>query len=157
MDDENTAYWWYRCYTPTSGIAYEEQAPEDIPYFTAPVPQLDGSGLPQWDILDNNRGQDIVAWITQGAITDRTRETLGRSDKGILMYRKMLDEALRDVEAGRDPMNVMRGLNVSRIDLPVEANKLKTSGNAVTNERTGNTAKYSPLLKKHDKHTAAAE
>ena len=47
MDDENTAYWWYRCYTPSSGIEYEEQAPEDIPYFTAPIPQLDGSGLPQ--------------------------------------------------------------------------------------------------------------
>jgi 5,5'-dehydrodivanillate O-demethylase len=157
MDDENTAYWWYRCYTPSSGITYEEQAPEDIPYFVAPVPLLDGSGLPQWDILDNNSGQDIVAWITQGAITDRTRETLGRSDKGILMYRKMLEEALRDIEAGRDPMNVMRGVNIPRIDLPVEANKLKTSGNAVTNDRSGNTAKYSPVLKKHDKQAANAD
>jgi 5,5'-dehydrodivanillate O-demethylase oxygenase subunit len=31
--------------------------------------------------------QDFVGWIGQGTITDRRREHLGRSDRGIIMMR----------------------------------------------------------------------
>jgi 5,5'-dehydrodivanillate O-demethylase len=149
MDDGKTAYWWYRCYTQGSGVPLEAQADEDIPFFTAPVPQLDPSGLPQWDVLDNNSGQDIVAWITQGAITDRSRESLGRSDKGVVLYRRLLKEALDAVERGEDPMNVFRDTSLKRIDLAVEKNKLGRVGeNIVAGMRSGNTIKYSPILKR---------
>lgn len=75
---------------------------------------------------------------------------------GILMYRKMLETALDDVEAGRDPMNVFRA-PVSRIDLPVERSKLGGAiGNFVTGDRSGNTVKYSPLLKQQDAALAPA-
>ena len=152
MDDESTAYWWYRCYTEVSGVPIEPQAPDEIPYYTAPVPQLDPSGLPQWDVLDNNSGQDIVAWITQGAITDRTHENLGRSDKGVVLYRKMLEEAAQAVEAGEDPVNVIRDLSVNRIDLPIEKAKLRgRAGNMAKGARSGNTTKYSPILKELDR------
>jgi 5,5'-dehydrodivanillate O-demethylase oxygenase subunit len=155
MDDETTAYWWYRCYTSASKVPIKPQKPEEVPYFTAPVPVLDVSGLPQWEMLDNNSGQDIVAWITQGTITDRSRETLGRSDKGIVLYRRQLEEAVRAVEEGRDPpLNVFRNAGVNRIDLPVEVNKLGNHRdiNDVTNKnaRTGNTTKYSPVLRQLD-------
>jgi 5,5'-dehydrodivanillate O-demethylase oxygenase subunit len=149
MDDNKTAYWWYRCFTKESGVTIEPQALEDIPMYNAPVPLLDDSGLPQWDILDNNSGQDIVAWITQGNVTDRTRETLGRSDKGIIQYRKLLDQALTDIENGKDPMNVFRS-PMNRIDLPTEQIFLGNTRNMVDSERTGNTAKYSPILQKID-------
>ena len=155
MDDENTAYWWYRCFTADSGVPIEPQAPEDIPMYTAPVPQLDTTGRPQWDVLDNNSGQDIVAWITQGAITDRTKETLGRSDRGVILYRKQLEDALDAVAAGKDPMNVFRDSAIKRLDLPVEKVFLGRKANIVTGDRTGNTAKYSPILRKVDQ--AAAE
>jgi 5,5'-dehydrodivanillate O-demethylase len=147
IDDEKTAYWWYRCYTPASGVPIRPQAPEEIPLYSAPVPQLDGSGLPQWDVLDNNSGQDIVAWITQGTVTDRTKETLGRSDKGVVLYRKLLKEALDAVAEGKDPMNVFRDPAIERIDLAVEENKLGIAGNVLTGTRGGNTTKYSPILK----------
>ena len=149
IDDENTAYWWYRCYTPELGLPNEEQAAEDIPYYIAPVPVLDTSGLPQWDILDTNSGQDIVAWITQGAITDRSLENLGRSDKGIVLYRRMLRDGLQAVAEGRDPMNVFRDPTLKRIDLPVEKDKLGSSKRRLTSGvRGGNTSKYSPILKR---------
>ena len=151
MDDQTTAYWWYRCYTEVSGVPIKSQAPEDIPYYTVPVPELDQTGLPQWDILDNNSGQDIVAWITQGAITDRVHENLGRSDKGVVLYRKLLEEAAQAVEAGEDPMNVIRDSNLNRIDLPIEVAKLRgRAGNVLTGARSGNTTKYSPILKELD-------
>jgi 5,5'-dehydrodivanillate O-demethylase len=38
--------------------------------------------------------QDAMAWETQGAIADRTNETLGASDAGIAMYRQMLASAI---------------------------------------------------------------
>ncbi len=148
VDDHKTAYWWYRCYTADSGVPIEPQSDDSIPVFTAPVPQLDPSGLPQWDVLDNNSGQDIVAWITQGAIADRSLEALGRSDKGVVLYRRLLKEALQAVESGRDPMNVFRD-PVNRIDLAIEANKFGSAGgNVMRGTRTGNTTKYSPILKK---------
>lgn len=148
IDDENTAYWWYRCYDETSGVPITAQADEDIPFFTAPVPQLDPSGLPQWDVLDNNSGQDIIAWITQGNITDRSLENLGRSDKGVVLYRRMLKEAMEAVERGKDPMNVFRDPALNRIDLAIEKNKLGRVGtNIVGGFRSGNTSKYSPILK----------
>ena len=152
IDDTKTAYWWYRCYTKESPVPVQVQAPEDIPLFEAPVPQLDPSGLPQWDVLDNNSGQDIVAWITQGAIADRSKESLGRSDKGIVLYRRMLKEGMEAVAAGKDPMNVFRDPGINRLDLPVEKNKLGRVGtNVVAGLRTGNTTKYSPILKKLDR------
>jgi len=152
IDDRKTAYWWYRCYTRASGVPIVPQAAEDIPFFTAPVPQIDASGLPQWDILDNNSGQDIVAWITQGAITDRTRESLGRSDKGVVMYRRLLQQALEAVANGADPMNVFRDTSLKRLDLAIESNKFGTAGGKLADINArgggGNTTKYSPILKR---------
>jgi 5,5'-dehydrodivanillate O-demethylase len=148
VDDTKTAYWWYRCYTADSGVPIESQSDDSIPVFTAPVPQLDPSGLPQWDVLDNNSGQDIVAWITQGAIANRSLESLGRSDKGVVLYRRLLKEGLEAVASGRDPMNVFRD-PVNRIDLEIEKNKFGSAGgNVMSGTRTGNTTKYSPILKK---------
>ena len=151
IDDTKTAYWWYRCYTAASGVPIEPQAVDDIPMFTAPVPQVDASGLPQWDILDNNSGQDIVAWTSQGTVTDRTKESLGRSDKGIVMYRRQLQQALDVVAKGGDPMNVFRDPSIKRLDLAVEANKFGTAGGTleqVAARGGGNTTKYSPILQK---------
>jgi 5,5'-dehydrodivanillate O-demethylase len=44
--------------------------------------------------------QDAMAWETQGAIADRTTETLGASDIGISMYRQMLASAIDACERG---------------------------------------------------------
>jgi hypothetical protein len=61
-----------------------------------------------WNYLDNNSGQDMGAWVTQGDIADRTGENLGRSDKGVILYRRMLEQNIRIVEDGGDPKNTFR-------------------------------------------------
>jgi 5,5'-dehydrodivanillate O-demethylase len=48
-------------------------------------------------------GQDRVVWETQGAVYDRTTENLGASDRGIVMFRRMLAEQIDLVERGLDP------------------------------------------------------
>src|SRR5581483_3006951 len=52
--------------------------------------------------------QDEMAWVGQGGITDRSTEHLATSDRGILLYRKLLLENIEKVERGEDPMGVIR-------------------------------------------------
>lgn len=55
-----------------------------------------------------SRDQDRACQESQGAIADRTREILGTSDRGVIMFRKMLSEAIASVERGDDPAGVVR-------------------------------------------------
>ena len=72
-------------------------------------------------------GQDIMAWVTQGPITDRTTEHLGRSDIGVAMLRKMFREQMDVVAAGGDPLGTIREPH-ERIDLPCEKDKFHAGG-----------------------------
>jgi 5,5'-dehydrodivanillate O-demethylase len=47
-------------------------------------------------------------WIGQGPISDRTIEHLATSDKGVILYHKLLLENIEKVERGEDPMAVIR-------------------------------------------------
>ncbi len=83
-------------------------------------PTPDGSEIAQvdlpWEYESSWRGadgdyhlktfssQDGMAWETQGAIWDRTKEHLGYSDRGIAMLRQMLLQQVDLVEEGGDPM-----------------------------------------------------
>src|SRR5205085_2628357 len=106
------------------------------------VPYQDADGE---FIVDNVDGQDMMAWITQGAIADRTRENLGASDKGVAMYRRALKRELKKVEEGLDPIGIVRDpARNQRIDLPNERKKHHNSdGFASFMLRTH--AKYSPI------------
>src|SRR5581483_1372510 len=79
-----------------------EPAPE-IPYYEVPYKDADGR-----HIVDTVLGQDMMAWVTQGAIADRTSEHLGTADRGIILFRKLLQEQIAKVERGEDPMGVIR-------------------------------------------------
>jgi 5,5'-dehydrodivanillate O-demethylase len=55
-----------------------------------------------------SREQDRAAQESQGRIADRSRETLATSDRGVVMFRRMLTEAIAAVERGDDPPGVVR-------------------------------------------------
>jgi 5,5'-dehydrodivanillate O-demethylase len=52
--------------------------------------------------------QDEMAWIGQGPISDRTREHLATSDKGVIMYHNLLLEQAEKVERGEEPIALVR-------------------------------------------------
>ena len=52
---------------------------------------------------------DNEAQVSQGPITLHSEETLGTTDKGVVMLRRQLAKIVDDVEAGRDPQNTERG------------------------------------------------
>lgn len=70
--------------------------------------------------LDEVDAQDFMAWETQGPIHDRSRERLGTSDRGIVMYREMLTREIKKVQQGLDPINVFRDPNGPIIDTHLE-------------------------------------
>ena len=106
IDDNTTAHWWLRSFQLEPGDAAQKD--EDVPFVELPIPSLDRRGRPQWHMFDANPPQDLVAWFSQGVIQDRTTETLGRSDKGIIMFRQMLEDNITVVEDGGDPINTFR-------------------------------------------------
>ena len=144
LDDTHTGHWWVSCYAKAADDP--EQSDEGIPFFQHPVPFMDENGVLPWNYLDNNSGQDMGAWVTQGAIADRTGENLGRSDKGVILYRRMLEQNIRIVEDGGDPMNTFRD-PAKNIYLPMdtEANARFFQGGA-RRQRGGAASKYSPIL-----------
>jgi len=52
--------------------------------------------------------EDEMVWIGQGPISNRTIEHLATSDKGVILYHKLLLENIEKVERGEDPMAVIR-------------------------------------------------
>jgi len=54
--------------------------------------------------LDKVLAQDAMAWETQGPLYDRTKENLGASDRGVVMYRRMLREQIEAVRKGTAPL-----------------------------------------------------
>jgi 5,5'-dehydrodivanillate O-demethylase len=60
------------------------------------------------DDIDTTLKQDIVAWVAQGPISDRTQEHLSSGDVGLILYHKMLNENMDRVGRGEDPMGTIR-------------------------------------------------
>jgi 5,5'-dehydrodivanillate O-demethylase len=52
--------------------------------------------------------QDFAAWTGQGPISNRTREHLVTSDRGVVIYHNLLLENIEKVEHGEDPMFTIR-------------------------------------------------
>ncbi|MGG2201001.1 Rieske 2Fe-2S domain-containing protein [Paenibacillus validus] len=126
MDDNHTYHIWYTCYVPKEGV----KIPENYPISLYECPIKDESGKFITDYID---GQDMMAWITQGEIADRTAERLGTSDKGIIMYRQMLLKELAKIERGEDPLCTFRDPEKNQIiELPQEEDKF-SEGALLTN------------------------
>jgi 5,5'-dehydrodivanillate O-demethylase len=156
LDDTHTGHWWVMCHPKQDGEP--DQLPEDVPYFSPPLVHLDENDQPNYAILDTNSAQDVAAWITQGPIADRTGENLGRSDKGVIMFRQMLEENIRVVEDGGDPMNTFRDAGQNKFlgmdtELPPELAKARAAGDlggtgtgGLGFKRQGMASKFSPVL-----------
>jgi len=108
IDDTHTLHWHYNVYVPPTGVTAPTQ--DVVPYREVPLRHPDGSFA-----VDYTIGQDTMAWVTQGPIARRDLEKLGESDKGIILYRRMLAEQMSLVENGEEPLNVFRDAGSNEI------------------------------------------
>jgi 5,5'-dehydrodivanillate O-demethylase len=116
MDDENTMHYWYTAYELATDVPIPATLRADVSFYE--VPFVDERGEFVLDMLD---AQDVMAWVTQGPRAKRELEKLGWTDRGVILFRKMLEREIDAVEAGGDPMGVLRDpAKNKRIDLPTE-------------------------------------
>ena len=140
VEDTHTMHLWFNAYVPPQGVEVPKHLLDKV--HTYEVPFIDDKGE---FIVDNVDGQDMMAWISQGAIADRSLENLGATDKGIVMYRRMLKREMQKVQAGIDPMGIVRdSARNERIDLPNEKKKHHNS-DGFTSFMMRTHAKYSPI------------
>jgi 5,5'-dehydrodivanillate O-demethylase len=115
MDDTHTLHVTLTAYPQPPDEPAEQP---HVPYYTVP-PSVDGAMNPIWPELDNNGGQDIMAWMAQGPVVEREKERLGESDRGVILWRELLQRQLRIIEDGGEPINVFRDPSQNvRLDVP---------------------------------------
>jgi 5,5'-dehydrodivanillate O-demethylase len=101
IDDTHTLHFWYSTYAPPGHYQLPKQ--EKIPAYEVPVYDEKGKF-----IVDFVNGQDTMVWASQGPVAPRNLERLAESDRGIILYRRLLREQMEKVAEGVDPMNVLR-------------------------------------------------
>lgn len=69
--------------------------------------------------------QDMAMWETQGEIVDRTAEHLSWSDRGVVMYRRLLKEQIERAQMGLDPLAVVRDPDHAVIDTNLQASLIE--------------------------------
>jgi 5,5'-dehydrodivanillate O-demethylase oxygenase subunit len=140
VDDTHTLHLWYTAYMPPQGAVVPPHLLEKVHTYEVPYQDAQGNY-----IMDNVDGQDMMAWISQGAIADRSKENLASTDRGVAMYRRTLRRELKKMEQGLDPMALVRDpVRNARIDLPNEKKKHHNS-DGFTSFMMRTHARFSPI------------
>jgi len=119
IDNTHTQHYWYSSFVMPPAVSVPERFFGRVHVYDVPIKDAQGEY-----ILDSIHSQDIMAWESQGAIADRTREALNSSDRGLTLYRRMLARELARMESGADPKNVERDPDANAIiHIPIERTK----------------------------------
>jgi 5,5'-dehydrodivanillate O-demethylase len=117
IDDTHTDVYRVQFTPDEGGVSFEgDESPsvEFIGPYKSPPGQVHPAA--RFTLTRDVLSQDHMAWETQGQIADRTRERLGTTDRGILMYREILGREMAKVQQGLDPLGVIRDPNHEIID-----------------------------------------
>ena len=127
VDDATTYHVWYHAWPRAQG---EPARPIEV--YELPYRHEDGR-----IVVETTKGQDMMAWITQGDISDRSTEHPVTSDRGVLLYRRLLLENIEKVERGEDPLGVVRdpAKNFPMIEIPREHVSDRVAGSAFVDQR----------------------
>ncbi|MGR8980722.1 MAG: Rieske 2Fe-2S domain-containing protein [Gammaproteobacteria bacterium] len=139
VDDTHTLHYWYACYKPSRGTTIPAQT--EIPLYRVPWQTPDGRFIT--DFVD---GGDIMAWVTQGPIADRSQELLVGSDRGLIILRRLYLEQIGRVSAGLDPLGVIRDAAENQIiEFSQETDKFRAGTAFVREAIEMSHVRYSPL------------
>lgn len=122
VDDENTlSISWFFMRVPKGREPYRQ---ESVPVWQSPI--VDANG--RW-IDSHVVNQDIIGWVGQGRIADRTRENLRSSDIGIVEMRKRFFADMDKVAKGEDPSGIIRDSEAAKcVELPDVMRKYNVEG-----------------------------
>ena len=123
VDDENTLnICWFFSRVPSDRGPYVQQR---VPTWYGPIKDSKG----RW-ISSHIINQDIIAWVGQGTIADRSKELLGSSDRGVAMVRNRFFEEMEKVARGEGPKrrHPRSGSRQRRIPLPIATPEVQRDG-----------------------------
>ena len=101
IDDQNTQIYQFRFRpTPNGGTVAQSEDPQ-----AEFVRTKDEAGEFH---MEHFSSQDHMAWETQGAIANRPNEHLGESDRGIILFRKLLRDQIALVQSGEELLGINR-------------------------------------------------
>jgi 5,5'-dehydrodivanillate O-demethylase len=128
MDDARTRHFTLHTWRAAPGS--EAPSQDVVPAREFPVQDEHGNFMH----LDVFFSQDYLVWATQGPVARRELEKLGESDKGVIMFRRMLMQQLQLVREGKEPtINIFRDETANHcIDVPLERVKPRGGGYAPT-------------------------
>ena len=119
IDDTNTIEFEVRFQPGLAGrkLDYKfESKPEDFNVMLdVPFQQYRNPGQPCAQYPKFFGAQDQLMQLSQGPIARREKEHLRSSDRGVVMVRKILRDAIYDVQNGKDPRGVLRDRPVNDI------------------------------------------
>ena len=96
VDDENTLnICWFFARVPAESEPFVQNR---VPTWYGPIKDANG----RW-ISSHIINRNVVAWVGQGTIADRSKELLGSSDRGVAMIRNRFFQDMEAVAQGRDP------------------------------------------------------
>jgi 5,5'-dehydrodivanillate O-demethylase len=99
VDDTHTLHFLYQ-------FRYMKDGEQKEPFAVRHEPvRYDELGLAIGDAVIP---QDEMAWIGQGPISDRTKEHLVTSDRGVALFHELILQNIAKVEHGEDPMGLVR-------------------------------------------------
>jgi 5,5'-dehydrodivanillate O-demethylase oxygenase subunit len=104
IDDVRTIQFAYRTRPHPAGTAKEKQ----IAVRRADLFTPEGKLVDRSSVATDVPPQDMLAWVAQGPISDRTEEHLASSDRGVILFHKMLLEEMAKSERGDDPLGTIR-------------------------------------------------
>ena len=142
IDDERTWHLSYQVFDPGPDVAAPLQ--ETVPVYETPI--TDDGGQYRFDYVLSH---DLVAWWSQGAVAPRSLEHLAESDRGVILFRRLLREQMEIVERGGEPIYVFRdpAQNVYlRLAPEHHAATGEAMGTNTASIRNGPTGDFSPAL-----------
>jgi 5,5'-dehydrodivanillate O-demethylase len=135
IDDTHTWALFYTVHAPEGA-----ELPGDLPCVDYEYKWVDDNDN---FIVDFIEGQDIMAWVSQGRVADRTNEKLTKSDVGVVACRRMFREAMEAVRQGADPVAVVREPH-DVIKLPLERFKFGRGAEFASDWIDNGSMRYSP-------------
>ncbi|MDB5729387.1 MAG: hypothetical protein JWQ00_2592 [Noviherbaspirillum sp.] len=112
IDDTHTLV-YHVMFHPSAAIVSDPDT-EEVEYEYCRLKNEDG----EYD-MNVVTAQDSLAWESQGALTDRSLEHLGTSDRGVVILRRLLKEQIEIVAKGGEPMGIIRGPAHKVIDIDI--------------------------------------
>jgi nitrite reductase/ring-hydroxylating ferredoxin subunit len=102
-EDDHTSHQFVVCHR-----AEDDKTPLEVLYRAMDIGQSPNRPYPERQRVPG----DYDAMTSQGAIARHSLEHLGTLDRGVIMFRQLLRDGIRAVQAGKDPRGLIRATDV---------------------------------------------